>query len=182
MRGWKLALAPVAMVAAIALALALPSGGGGEGGGGQDASKRRQTSTFTAADHSFSVAYPAGWRATAVGQGAGLIERADHRGLVLVRERPALRGSLSTLVKDLPAELGKRFKDFRPVGAGVARLPTGPAVVYTFVRARTNRVQSIVVAPAPAAHRSFTLEVAAPAKAAGAVREAGEIVRSLTAR
>ncbi len=101
---------------------------------------------------------------------------------MLVRERPALRGKLSTLVKDLPAQLRKRFSDFRPVGASVARLSTGPAVVYTFVRAKTNRVQSIVVAPAPAAHRSFTLEVAAPAKAADAVRQAGEIVRSLVAR
>jgi hypothetical protein len=178
MRGWKLALAPVAVVAVIALAAAFLTGGGS----GQEGAKHPQVSTFTAADRSFSVAYPAGWHATAVGQGAGLIERADHRGLVLVRERPALRGRLSALVKDLPAQLRKRFKDFRPVGAGVARLSTGPAVVYTFVRAKTNRVQSIVVAPAPAVHRSFTLEVAAPVKAAGAVRQAGEIVRSLTAR
>jgi len=178
MRGWKLALAPVALIAAIALAVAFLTGGGS----GHRAGRHPHVSTFTAADHSFTVAYPAGWRATAIGQGAGLIERADHRGLVLVRERPALRGKLSALVKDLPTELRKRFKDFRPMGASVARLSTGPAVVYTFVRAKTNRVQSIVVAPAPAAHRSFTLEVAAPAKAADAVRQAGEIVRSLVAR
>jgi len=178
MGGWKLALAPVATIAAIALAVALLMGGGS----GHKAGKHPQLSTFTAADRSFSVAYPAGWHATAVGQSAGLIERSDHRGLVLVRERPALRGKLSALVKNLPAQLRKRFKDFRPLRAGVARLSTGPAVVYTFARAETNRVQSIVVAPAPAAHRSFTLEVAAPAKAADAVRQAGEIVRSLTAR
>lgn len=180
MRGWKLALAPVAVIAVIALAIALLTGSGSNSG--KKAGKHPQVSTFTAADRSFSIAYPAGWHATAVGQGAGLIERTDHRGLVLVRERPALRGKLSTLVKGLPAQLQKRFKDFRPVGASVARLSTGPAVVYTFVRSKTNRVQSIVVAPAPAAHRSFTLEVAAPAKAADAVRQAGEIVRSLTAR
>jgi hypothetical protein len=178
MRGWKLALAPVAALAVIALAAALLSAGGN----GHRGSKRGQVSTFTAADRSFSVAYPAGWRATAVGRSAGLIERTDHRGLVLVRERPALRGKLSALVEGLPAELRRRFGDFRPVGARVARLSTGPAVVYTFVRARTDRVQSIVVAPDPAAHRSFTLEVAAPARAVDAVRQAGEIVRSLTAR
>jgi hypothetical protein len=178
MRGWKLALAPVAAIAVIALAVAFLTGGRS----GHKAGKHAQVSTFTAADRSFSVAYPAGWRATAIGQDAGLIERIDHRGLVLVRERPALRGKLSALLKGLPAELRRRFTDFRPLGAGVARLSTGPAVVYTFARARTNRVQSIVVAPAPAAQRSFTLEVAAPAKAAGALRQAGEIVRSLTAR
>ena len=145
MGGWKLALAPVAVILVAALAIAFLTGGGSTHKPG----KRAQVSTFTAADRSFSIAYPAGWHATAVGQGAGLIERSDHRGLVLVRERPALRGKLSSLVKDLPAQLRKRFKDFRPVGASVARLSTGPAVVYTFVRAKTNRVQSIVVAPAP---------------------------------
>jgi hypothetical protein len=83
-------------------------------------------------------------------------------------------------VKDLTRELAKRFSDFHPVGARVARLATGPAVVYTFVRTKANMVQTIVIAPT--ARRSFTLEAVAPAGARDAAREAGQIVRSLKSR
>jgi hypothetical protein len=62
----------------------------------------------------------------------------------------------------------------------VAKLSTGPAVVYTFVRTKANKVQTIVIAPT--ARRSYTLEVVAPGKAHDAVRQAGEIVRSLRVR
>jgi hypothetical protein len=137
--------------------------------------------TYTSGDRAFSVTYPRGWKAGSVGPTGALIERADHRGLVLVREHAAINGSLAAVVRGLPRDLARRVPDFRPVGAGVARLSTGPAVVYTFVRTRAKKVQTIVIAPAPAARRSFTLEVAAPAAAHDAVREAGQIVRSLRA-
>ena len=136
--------------------------------------------TYTAGDHSFRVTYPAGWKAGSVGPTGAVIERADHRGVVLVREHPKIKGSLASLVKGLPRDLAKRFTDFRPVGASVARLSTGPAVVYTFVRAKANKVQTIVIAPT--SRRSFTLEVVAPAGAHEAARQAGQIVRSLSAR
>ena len=135
---------------------------------------------FRAGDGSFKLSYPAGWKATAAGPTAAVIHRTDRKALVLVRERPALKGSLAGLVKGLPAELRKRFPDFQPVGASVAKLSTGPAVVYTFVRTKANKVQTIVIAPT--ARRSYTLEVVAPGKAHDAVRQAGEIVRSLRAR
>jgi len=133
--------------------------------------------TYTSGDRSFSVTYPTGWKAGSAGPSGGVIERADHRGLVLVREHPAIKGSLSSLVKGLPRDLAKRFPDFKPVGASVARLSTGPAVVYTFVRTKAKKVQSIVIAPA--AKRSFTLEVVAPTGEKDAARQAGQIVRSL---
>lgn len=133
--------------------------------------------TYTSGDHSFRVTYPTGWKAGSVGPTGGVFERADHRGLVLVREHAAIKGSLSSVVKGLPRDLAKRFPDFKPVGASVARLSTGPAVVYTFVRTKAKKVQSIVIAPA--AGRSFTLEVVAPSGAHDAARQAGQIVRSL---
>ena len=136
--------------------------------------------TYTAGDRSFSVTYPAGWKAGSVGPTGAVIERADHRGVVLVREHPAIKGSLAGVVKGLPRDLAKRFPDFRPVGASVARLSTGPAVVYTFVRTKANTVQTIVIAPA--GKRSFTLEVVASSGAHEAARQAGQIVRSLTTR
>jgi hypothetical protein len=135
--------------------------------------------TYTSGDRAFSVTYPSGWKAGSVGPTGAVIERADQRGLVLVREHAPIKGSLSGLVKGLPRDLAKRFSDFRPVGASVARLSTGPAVVYTFVRTKAKKVQTIVIAPT--AKRSFTLEVVAPAGAHDAARQAGQIVRSLRA-
>ncbi len=167
-------LAAFLLLAAVTLALALFTGGG------SSKAPHARASTYVAPDHSFSVSYPAGWKAASVGANGGVIERADHRGVVLVREHAALHGKLSKVLKDLPAQLAKRFPDFRPVGASVAHLSTGPAVVYTFVRTKAKTVQSIVVAPA--AQRSYTLEVVAPAGAHAAARQAGEIVRSLKAR
>jgi hypothetical protein len=147
------------------------------GGGSKPPRVHVRAWTYTSGDHSFSVTYPSGWKAGSAGPTGGVIERADHRGLVLVREHPAIKGSLSSLVKDLRRDLAKRFPDFKPVGASVARLSTGPAVVYTFVRTKAKKVQSIVIAPA--AKRSFTLEVVAPTGAHDAARQAGQIVRSL---
>src|SRR5262249_25026125 len=133
--------------------------------------------SYVAGDHSFSLAYPAGWHASSVGATAAVIQRRDRRGVVLVRERPAIKGKLSTIVKGLPKQLATRFPASRPVGASGARLSTGPAVVYTFVRTKARKVQTIVIAPT--AKRSFTLEVVAPTGAHDAARQAGQIVRSL---
>ncbi len=138
-----------------------------------------RVSRYVAGDRSFSVSYPAGWHASAVGASGAVVERGDHRGVVLVRERPPIKGTLANLVKGLPRQLAKRFTDFRAVGASVAHLSTGPAVVYTFVRTKADKVQTIVIAPT--AKRSFTLEVVAPTGAHEAAREAGQIVRSLKA-
>lgn len=166
-------LAALVLLAAVALALGLLTSGGSN-------PPHARASTYVAPDHSFSVTYPAGWKATAVGATGGVIQRADHRGVVLVREHAALQSKLSKVLKDLPVQLAKRFPDFRPIGASVARLSTGPAVVYTFTRTKAKTVQSIVVAPTP--RRSFSLEVVAPAGAHDAARQAGQIVRSLRAR
>ena len=170
-------VAALVVLAAAALAAGLVFG---LGGGSHASRAHARVNEFRAGDGSFKVSYPAGWKATAVGGSAAVIQRTDRNGLVLVRERPALTGTLSSLVKDLPSELRKRFPDFQPVGASVAKLATGPAVVYTFARTRAGKVQTIVIAPT--AHRSYTLEVVAPGKAREAVRQAGEIVRSLQAR
>jgi hypothetical protein len=165
-------LAALALLVAVGVALGLLAG---RNAGPTRAHAGAQT--YVAGDRSFSISVPAGWHATAVGSSGAVIERSDHRGLVLVRERPALRGKLSSLVRSLPRELARRFPDFHPIGASVARLSTGPAVVYTFVRTKAGKVQSIVIAPA--ARRSFTLEVVAPGNAHEAARQAGQIVRSL---
>jgi hypothetical protein len=168
----KATIAAVLLLAVCGLALSLVAGGHHT-----RARAHARATTYVAGDRSFSVNVPAGWHASAIGSTGAVIQRTDRTGVVLVRERPALRGKLSDLVKGLPRQLAKRFPDFKPVGASVAKLATGPAVVYTFVRTRSNKVQTIVVAPT--ARRSFTLEVVAPAKARDAARQAGQIVRSL---
>jgi hypothetical protein len=171
----RASLGALALLAVLALTLGLVAGKGHSPSRAQ-----ARAGTYVAGDRSFSVDYPAGWRATAVGATAAVVQRSDHRGVVLVRERPAIRGKLSTIVKGLPRQLAKRFPDFRPVGASAARLYTGPAVVYTFVRTKARKVQTIVIAPT--ARRSFTLEVVAPIGAHEAARQAGQIVRSLRSR
>src|SRR5690242_12583727 len=119
--------AALALLAAVALTLGFVTGGSSH-----PSRAHVRAATYVAGDRSFSVSYPAGWKATAVGSTAAVLERADHRGVVLVSEHPALRQKLPAVVRDLPAQLAKRFPDFRPVGASVAHLATGPAVVYTF--------------------------------------------------
>jgi hypothetical protein len=136
--------------------------------------------TYTAPGGAFSLHFPTGWHATAAGATAVAIERRDKSALVTVRESAALKGSLASLAKGLPAELHKRFADFRPLSARAVRLSTGPALVYTFARTRTNTVETMVVAPAGT--HSFTLVAVAKAGAPQAAREAGAIVRSLQAR
>jgi hypothetical protein len=172
-RGTLIALA---LLAVVALVLGLVVGTGG----GNSSRAHARAGTYVAGDRSFSLSYPAGWHASALGATAAVIQRSDNRGIVLVRERPALHGKLSSIVKGLPRQLAKRFPDFRPVGASVARLSTGPAVVYTFVRTKADKVQTIVIAPM--AGRSYTLEVVAPTGAHDAARQAGQIVRSLKSR
>jgi hypothetical protein len=170
-------LAAVALLAAVAVALGVVAG---TSGSGSHPRAHARASSYVAGDHSFRLTVPAGWHATPVGATAAVVERSDRRGVVLVREHAALKGTLANLVKGLPAQLKKRFPDFRPVGASVAKLSTGPAVVYTFVRTKAHKVQSIVIAPT--ARRTFTLEIVAPASAHDAARQAGQIVRSLKSR
>jgi hypothetical protein len=173
----RLLLPALAVVAVVSLALgALVAHGSGKSAPRAHA----RAWTYTSGDRAFSVTYPNGWKAGSVGPKGAVLERADHRGVVLVSEHPAIKGSLSSLVKTLPRQLAKRFPDFHPAGASVARLSTGPALVYTFVRTKAKKVQSIVIAPS--AKRSFTFEVVAPSGAHDAARQAGQIVRSLKSR
>jgi hypothetical protein len=167
------ALCVAAAVASIVLAV-WPSGG--------SSAKPHAAAdiAYTAPGRAFSLRYPAGWHATAAGATAVAIERRDKSALVTVRETAALQGSLAKLAKGLPAELRGRFADFRPLSARAVRLSTGPALVYTFARTRTNTVETMVVAPAGT--HTFTLVAVAKAGAQQAAREAGAIVRSLQAR
>jgi hypothetical protein len=166
------ALCVAAAVASVVL-FALSSGGGSK--------KHAATgSVYTAPGGAFSLRYPAGWRATAAGSSAVAIQRSDRSALVTVRESAALAGSLSKLAKGLPGELRKRFPDFHPLGARAVQLSTGPALVYTFARARSGKVETMVVAPTRS--HSYTLVVVAKAGAKQAAIEAGGIVRSLRAR
>jgi hypothetical protein len=158
---------------AIALAVALTLGG-------SDGERRAHAQTFTAADGSFSVSYPRGWRAQAAGAAGSnaVIARADGRGMLVVRERGAVEGSFHELARDLGPQLKRRFKDFKAVSARVVRLSTGPALSYTFVRTRSGMVQGIVVAPA--GKRTYTIETVSPGDAPDVAKQLGGIVRSFT--
>jgi hypothetical protein len=165
------ALCVAAAIASILL-FALPSGAGAP-------AKHPASSTYTAPGGAFALTYPAGWRATAAGASAVAIQRGDKTALVTVRESAPLKGSLAKLAQALPRELRKRFPDFQPIGAHAVRLNTGPALVYTFARAKSAKIETMVVAPT--AKHTFTLIVVAKPGARQAASEAGGIVRSLRA-
>jgi hypothetical protein len=149
------------------------------GGSSPAKPKAATASTYTAPGGDFSLTYPAGWHATAAGAGAVAIQRGDKTALVTLRESAALKGSLSKLAQGLPSELRKRFPDFQPIGARAVQLSTGPALVYSFARTKSDKVQTMVIAPT--AKHTFTLVAVAKPGAKQAAAEAGAIVRSLRA-
>jgi hypothetical protein len=131
----------------------------------------------------FSVVVPEGWRAVrpaelraVPGTPVAMLRRADGRGVVVVRERPALAGNDRSLTRDLTAQLGRRFEGIKPVTARTVALPGGPAYVYTFARPSAGRVQSIAVAPRGG--RTYTLDAVVGAGARDAAAQVGAILRS----
>lgn len=134
--------------------------------------------TYTGA--SFSIATPAGWKAVARGTAATVLQRADRRGTVVIRERAALTGSLDALEAGLGRTLARELPDFRPAGARRTEVGGATGLVYTFVRPRANQVQSVVVAPA--GDRSYTLDLVADGDAPDVARELAGMVRSFAPR
>ena len=143
----------------------------------------RAPAHYRPADKAFSVVVPGGWRAlrpaelrAVPSKPAAVLRRTDGRGVVIVRERPALARSSRPLTAELTAALRRRFRGMRPVSARTVRLQGGPAYVYTFARPTAGRVQSVAVAPRGA--RTFTLDAVARADAPDAAAQVGAILRS----
>jgi hypothetical protein len=137
----------------------------------------------TAADKTFSVVVPDGWRALSQaelrdvpGVPAAVLRRTDGSGLVVVRERPALARNRRSLTRDLTAQIARRFTGAEPVTSRTVRLAGGPVYVYTFARPTAGRVQSIAVAPR--AGRTYTLDAVAGAGARDVAAQVGAILRS----
>ena len=145
-------------------------------GGGSPAAAPTGTATWNAPDGSFSIETPRGWKAVASGSAATVLERSDKRGVIVIRERAAVKGSLDDLAGQLERKLRKQLTDFRPAGARVATVGGARGLVYTFVRPAANQVQSVVVAPA--GDRSYTLDLVADGDAKDVARELAGMVRS----
>jgi hypothetical protein len=167
-----------ALLIAVALtaALLVPSG---------DESPR-EASRYRAADRSFSVALPAGWKALNSRQlddvpsaPAAVLRREDRRGLVVIRRQAALDRNSRSLTQDLTRQLRRRFRGLRPVAARSVQLRSGPGYVYTFARPQAGTVQSIAVAPLP--DRTYTLDAVTSADARDVAAQIGAIVRSFDA-
>ena len=170
-----LPFAGAALGGALVLALCLALLGGGADG---DAQPRAATSTWNAPDGSYSISTPQGWKAVASGPAATVLQRADKRGVVVIRERAALEQPLDAVAAQLERRLEKSVPDFRPAGARVAPVGDEDGLVYTFVRPRAGQVQSVVVAPA--GDRSYTLDLVAEGDAPDVARELAGMVRSFS--
>jgi hypothetical protein len=137
----------------------------------------------TAADKTFSVVVPDGWRALSQAElrqvpsaPAAVLRRTDGSAVVVVRERPALARNRRSLTRDLTAQLARRFTGVEPVSSRTVALAGGPVYVYTFARPTAGRVQSIAVAPR--AGRTYTLDAVTGAGARDVAAQIGAIVRS----
>jgi hypothetical protein len=169
--------AAVAIAGAVVLALCLAlTGGGAEA----KPAPKRTTPNWTAPDGAYSIATPRGWKAVASGSAATVIERADKRGVVVIRRRAAVDEPLPSLGAKLERRLRKQIPDFRPAGARLAPIGGEQGLVFTFVRSRANQVQSVVVAPA--GDRSYTLDLVADGDAPDVARELAGMVRSFSPR
>jgi hypothetical protein len=168
-----LPLAGAALAGALVLALCLALTGGG-------AAEPAKAATWTPRDGAYEIAMPRGWKAAASGSAATVIERADKRGVVVIRKRGAVTEPLDALAAKLERRLRKQVADFRPAGSRVATVGGAQGLVYTFVRSRSNQVQSVVVAPA--GDRSYTLDLVADGDAPDVARELAAIVRSFSPR
>jgi hypothetical protein len=170
-----LPFAGAAAAGALLLALCLALVGGGSAG-----PAKAEAKTWKAPDGSFSIVTPRGWKAVASGSAATVLQRADKRGVVVIRERAAVTGALDGLAGKLERTLRRQIADFRPAGAHLAPVGDGQGLVYTFVRPKANQVQSVVLAPA--GNRSYTLDLVADGDAPEVARELAGMVRSFSPR
>jgi hypothetical protein len=168
-----LPFAAAAVAGALVLALCLALTGGGTAG---PAVAKAQT--WKAPDGSYSIVTPRGWKAVASGSAATVLQRSDKRGVVVIRRRAAVSGSLDALARKLERRLRGEIADFQPAGARLAAIGGGQGLVYTFVRPEANQVQSVVVAPA--GNRSYTLDLVADGDAPDVARELAGMVRSFS--
>jgi hypothetical protein len=168
-----LPFAGAALGGALVLALFLAVTGGG--GRTQDAAPAKPA-TWKAPDGSFSIATPAGWKAVADGAAATVLQRADKRGVVVIRRRPAVTTPLDRIAGNLERRLRRQMDDFQPAGSRLVEVGGRQGLVYTFARPAADRVQSIVVAPA--GNRSYTLDLVADGDAPEVARELAAMVRS----
>jgi hypothetical protein len=168
-----LPFAGAAVAGALVLALCLALTGGGAG-----APAVAKAQTWSAPDGSYSIVTPRGWKAVASGSAATVLQRSDKRGVVVIRRRAAVSGSLDALAAKLERRLRGQIADFQPAGARLAAVGGGQGLVYTFVRPKANQVQSVVVAPAGS--RSYTLDLVADGDAPDVARELAGMVRSFS--
>jgi hypothetical protein len=145
--------------------------------GGRHTAAVAAAPTWKAPSGAWSIAAPRGWHAVALKDGGAVLQRADHRGTVVVRPAGAIKLPYPALVKQLAASLKHRFTDVQTADVRTAPLGTGTGLLYSFVRTRARTVQAIAVAPAGPG-RSYVLNVVAPGGAAPVVREMAAMVRS----
>jgi hypothetical protein len=102
---------------------------------------------------------------------AGL-RRRDNSGALTVTEGGPVEGGIARLRRTLPATLRERFDDFRLVAIRRVRVQAGPALYTSFVRQRTNEIQTVLVVP-DGNRRSFQVDAVIRGAAADTAAEVG---------
>ena len=108
-----------------------------------------------------------------------MLRRDDERGVVVIRRRPAVAGSLDAVARRARAQPAHAASPTSgPPARASPRCAARTGLVYTFVRPRADQVQSIVVAPA--GDHAYTLDLVADGDAPDVARELGRMVTSFT--
>jgi hypothetical protein len=107
---------------------------------------------------------------------AGL-RRKDRSGVLTITLRGPVRGGIGSLEERLPAELARRFDDFKLQTIRRIDVAAGPALYTSWTRTKVARIQTQLVVPV-SNRRSFTVDVVLNANATDAAAEAGAMLRT----
>lgn len=107
----------------------------------------------------------------------GGLRRKDRSGVMTVSLRGPVRGGIGSLEERLPAELARRFDDFKLQTIRRIDVAAGPALYTSWTRTKTGRVQSQLVVPV-SNKRSFTVDTVLRGDATDAAAETGAMYRT----
>ena len=131
----------------------------------------------------FTLVRPDGWteasddeRAELPGNPLAVMRRGRGQGLLVVNAPSDTERDLDAVAKGLDRRLKKAIPDFQKVGARVVEVKAGPALLYSYARARRATAHTILVVPTD--DRTYTVNAVVPAGADDAAREVGTMLFS----
>jgi hypothetical protein len=131
----------------------------------------------------FTLLRPDGWREVPDAEREELpgdpllvMRRDQGQGLLIVNAPSDSERDLDKVSRTLDRRLRRALPDFRKASARVVDVKAGPALLYSYARARRATSHTVLVVPTD--DRTYTLNAVVPAGADDAAREVGTILFS----